>query len=92
MTLNTAEYREENIGTNAYGLVWSGDFMPMLGDVVGTGSWGNAKVTGYFTENGYLGVELEPLDPPQWWVEQMLRGGHSTKELLLFGIEIKKLG
>ena len=58
---------QENIGKHAYGLIWSGHFMPMIGDTVNAGSFGPAIVISYFTEDGYLGVEVEPIDPPKWW-------------------------
>ena len=80
----------ENYGKHAYGLVWSGDFMPMVGDIVGTASWGNGIVKGYFTEDGFLGVELTPINLPKWWIEQMKAGGHPTDTIHLFGVEIKK--
>ena len=80
----------ENRGKHAYGLVWSGKFMPMVGDIVGTSQWGVATVTGFFTEDGFLGVELSPHDPPEWWIDQMERGGHD-RTLQLFGAEIRAL-
>ena len=82
----------DNYGKHAYGLVWSGDFMPMVGDTVGTVSWGDATVKSYFTEDGFLGVELTPVNPPKWWIEQMQAGGYPTDTIHLFGIEIKKKG
>lgn len=31
---------------------------------------GLAKVTGYFTEGGYLGVLNKPIEPPDWYIKQ----------------------
>jgi hypothetical protein len=27
-------------------------------------------VLGYFVEHGYLGLEVQPVDPPEWYVRQ----------------------
>lgn len=80
----------ENHGKHVYDLVWSGKFMPMVGDVVGTNSFGVATVTGFFTEDGFLGVELSPHDPPEWWIDRMERSGRD-RTLRLFGAEIRAL-
>ena len=80
----------ENHGKHVYDLVWSGKFMPMVGDIVGTNSFGVATVTGFFTEDGFLGVELSPHDPPEWWIDQMERSGRD-RTLRLFGAEIRAL-
>lgn len=80
----------ENIGKHAYGLIWSGDFMPMIGDVVTSALFGPSNdlvVVGYFTEDGYLGVEVKPIAPPKWWIKQ---NDGMKKNAFLFGIEIKK--
>lgn len=78
--------KKENIGKFVYDLVWSGDFMPMIGDTVGTPQHGPSVVTGYFTEDGFLGVQLDPIDPPDWWLQQ-----RTVDYVMLFGIEIKQL-
>mgnify|MGYP006969466310 CR=1 FL=1 len=67
---------KENLGINAYGLVWSGSFMPMIGETVKTPNHGFCVVTGYFTEHGYLGVECKQ--------------DNASETLHFFGIEISK--
>lgn len=78
----------ENIGKHAYDLIWSGHFMPMIGDTVNAGSFGSSIVISYFTEDGYLGVEVEPIKPPQWWIN--LNNG-KNKNAFMFGIEINEV-
>jgi hypothetical protein len=79
----------KNINVNAYDLVWSGSVIPQVDDIVQTSQWGSARVTGYFTEDGYLGVELDPIDPPEWWVKAM-ENGERNRKLMLFGAELRR--
>lgn len=40
---------------------------PALGDLIAVGRWGAAVVTGYFVEDGWLGVRSTLLEPPADW-------------------------
>jgi len=75
-----------NVGVHAYNLIWSGHFMPTIGDIVQTPQHGLARVVGWFTEDGFLGVETKPLDPPAWFINQCGKNASA----LFFGAEIKK--
>lgn len=57
--------KSENIEKPVYVLNWSGDFMPMIGETVNTPQHGPCVVTDYFTEDGSLMVELDPIDPSE---------------------------
>lgn len=48
---------------------------------------GLAKVTGYFTEGGYLGLLAKPIKPPKWYVKQ----NGADAECHVFGTEIDEL-
>lgn len=71
--------------------IWSGtEPVPAIGDEVHirVNSIGPAKVVGYGSQDGYLGVMVYPLDPPQWWIDQ--NGQPSPdKPALAFGAEIR---
>ena len=76
--------------TTADALKWSAPFDP---PAVGTtirlkiNAIGLAKVTGYATLDGWLGVMAAPLAPPDWWVKQ--NGPASpVNDGLVFGAEI----
>lgn len=69
---------------------WSADFeVPAVGDdiVIRVNGIGRAKVVGYATHGGYLGVMCVPHSPPAWWGRQ---NGPSSAEnaALAFGSEI----
>lgn len=52
---------------------WSAAFeVPVIGDdiVVRLNGIGRAKVVGYATHCGYLGVMCVPYAPPKWWLSQ----------------------
>lgn len=67
---------------------WSGDdvFVPALGATVRVriNQIGHATVTGYFVEDGYLGLLVRPIKPPPWYVKQNGRDA----ECHVFGAEI----
>jgi hypothetical protein len=69
---------------------WSADFeVPAIGDdiVICLNGIGRAKVVGYATHGGYLGVMCVPYSPPAWWVRQ--NGPASADNAALaFGAEI----
>lgn len=69
---------------------WSGDFdVPAIGEdvIIRVNGIGSAKVVGYATQNGYLGVMTVPHSPPDWWVRQ--NGSPSSDNAALaFGAEI----
>ena len=71
-------------------VTWSGAMEP---PPVGTkvranfNNLGEATVTGYFVEEGYLGVECEPVNPPAWWRKQ----NPTWKKYMLFGVEIERV-
>lgn len=71
--------------------IWSGtEPVPAIGDEVHirVNSIRPAKVVGYGSQEGYLGVMVYPLDPPQWWIDQ--NGQPSPdKPALAFGAEIR---
>ena len=59
---------------------------PAIGTTVQaiTNRIGPCKVVGYATMDGWLGVMVEVLDPPAWWLKQ---NGTDTSGVL-FGAEI----
>lgn len=72
---------------------WSGDFdVPAIGEdvIIRVNGIGSAKVVGYATQNGYLGVMTVPYSPPDWWVRQ--NGSPSPDNAALaFGAEISRV-
>lgn len=72
---------------------WSADFeAPVIGDdiVIRLNGIGRAKVVGYATHGGYLGVMCVPYSPPAWWVRQ--NGPASADNAALaYGAEISPL-
>ena len=48
---------------------------------------GRARVVGYATVSGYLGVMTVPYSPPDWWVRQNGPPSHHNAALV-FGAEI----
>lgn len=63
--------------------------VPAIGDdIVIRINWiGRAKVVGYATVSGYLGVMAVPHTPPDWWIRQNgLPGPHNAA--LVFGAEM----
>ncbi|ATA53136.1 hypothetical protein CKY39_07870 [Variovorax boronicumulans] len=72
---------------------WSAEFdVPAIGEdiVIRINGIGRAKVVGYATHGGYLGVMSVPFSPPDWWVRQ---NGPPTLDnaALAFGAEIALL-
>ena len=72
---------------------WSAEFeVPAIGEdiAIRLNGIGRAKVVGYATYCGYLGVMTVPYSPPQWWVWQNgMPGLHNAA--LVFGTEIAPL-
>jgi hypothetical protein len=69
-------------------LIWSGKKAPpAIGDEVTlyVNGCGKGRVTGYLATGGYLGVWLELLDPPAWYLKQ--NGGNVPA--CAFGIELE---
>lgn len=69
-------------------LKWSGEEPPPpLGTeiIVEFNHLGPAKVLGYFTEYGWLGLEVELHSPPDWWVRQAKHNGFKTA--FIFGVD-----
>lgn len=74
-------------------LKWSAEFeVPAIGDeiVIRLNGIGRARVVGYATHGGYLGVMSAPYNPPEWWVRQ---NGPASAEnaALAFGAEISPI-
>lgn len=69
---------------------WSGASAtpPAVGDIVHVriNSIGRSKVLGYFVEDGWMGVQVLPFDPPEWSVRQ-----NGLRDLGVFGNEIRVL-
>lgn len=69
---------------------WSAPFdVPAIGEdvVIRMNQIGRARVVGYATVSGYLGVMAVPYTPPAWWVAQ--NGRPSDRHpALAFGAEI----
>lgn len=68
---------------------WSGKGEPPArGDVVevSINGIGKSTVIGYFVEHGFLGVEVRPIAPPAWYVEQNGKGA----SCLVFGAELNE--
>jgi hypothetical protein len=68
--------------------LWSGKLAPpAVGEKIEItmNGIGEATVTGYFTEDGWLGVRFRAHNPPEWYVKQNGRDceGHA------FGVEIR---
>lgn len=75
-------------------LKWSAAFeVPALGTdvVIRLNAVGRARVVGYASCDGYLGVMCVPYHPPEWWVMQ---NGQPTMDnaALAFGAEIALIG
>lgn len=72
---------------------WSAEFeVPAIGSdiLIRLNGIGWAKVVGYATHGGYLGVMSVPCTPPDWWIRQ---NGPPTLDnaALAFGAEIALL-
>lgn len=72
---------------------WSADFeVPVIGDdiVIRLNGIGRAKVVGYATHSGYLGVMCVPYNPPEWWGRQ---NGPASAEnaALAYGAELSPI-
>ena len=74
-------------------LKWSADFeVPSIGEdvTIRINGIGRAKVVGYASQNGYLGVMTVPYSPPDWWTRQ--NGPPSPDNAALaFGAEISSI-
>lgn len=71
-------------------LMWSGTFLPAIGDrvFVNMNGLGFGRVVSYFTEHGWLGVTVRLEKDPDWHVKQC-RGSKWAGCALVFGAEIK---
>lgn len=74
------------------GLKWSSDKeFPKVGEIItiNFNDMGTAKVTGYFSEEGWAGVTAIPLEAPAWWIKQ---NGVPSEDncCYLFGAEMKE--
>ncbi|MFV0678184.1 hypothetical protein [Variovorax sp. tm] len=72
---------------------WSAEFeVPVVGDdiVIRINGIGRARVVGYATYGGFLGVLTVPHDPPPWWIRQNGPPGPDNAALA-FGAEIALL-
>ncbi|WPG38840.1 hypothetical protein [Variovorax sp. EBFNA2] len=72
---------------------WSADFdIPSIGDdvLIRINGIGRAKVVGYASQGGYLGVMTVPYSPPDWWT---LQNGPPSPDnaALAFGAEISPI-
>ncbi|BEP58690.1 MULTISPECIES: hypothetical protein [unclassified Variovorax] len=72
---------------------WSADFeVPSIGDdvIIRINAIGRAKVVGYASQGGYLGVMTVPYSPPDWWI---LHNGAPNRDnaALAFGAEISRI-
>ena len=71
-------------------LKWSAQFdVPSIGQdvIIRVNGIGRAKVVGYASQGGYLGVMAVPYSPPGWWIRQ--NGPPSADNAALaFGAEI----
>ncbi|WP_285412899.1 hypothetical protein [Variovorax sp. efr-133-TYG-130] len=74
-------------------LQWSADFeVPSISEdvIIRINGIGRAKVVGYASQNGYLGVMTVPYSPPDWWIRQ--NGPPSPDNAALaFGAEISSI-
>ena len=71
-------------------LKWSAPFdpPPIGADVIlRINAIGLAKIVGYATLDGYLGLMTTPYNPPAWWVEQNGPPGEAAPALA-FGAEV----
>lgn len=75
-------------------LKWSADIdVPSIGEdvIIRMNGIGRAKVVGYASQDGYLGVMTVPYSPPDWWTRQ--NGPPSPDNAALaFGAEIVLVG
>ncbi|KPU88108.1 hypothetical protein APR50_42690 [Variovorax paradoxus] len=74
-------------------LKWSADFdVPSIGEdvIIRMNSIGRAKVVGYASQGGYLGVMTAPYGPPDWWIRQNGLPS-SDNPALAFGTEISRI-
>ncbi|MFZ3120387.1 MAG: hypothetical protein WA159_18955 [Variovorax sp.] len=72
---------------------WSGDCdVPSVGEdvILRINAIGRAKVVGYATQAGYLGVMTVPYNPPDWWILQNGPPGPDNAALA-FGAEISRI-
>lgn len=59
--------------SNYFELQWSSEKgVPSIGSLVevGINGIGVSRVQKYFCEHGYLGLLVQPLYPPQWYIKQ----------------------
>ena len=74
-------------------LKWSAQFdVPSIGQdvIIRVNGIGRAKVVGYASQGGYLGVMTVPYSPPDWWIRQ--NGQPSADNAALaFGAEISSI-
>lgn len=67
-------------------LKWSGKTAPpAVGQIIKVGNGiGEATVLGYFSEEEWLGVKVQPVAPPEWYIKQ--NGGNVP--CTVFGAEL----
>jgi len=86
--------REYGLTAPREGAIWSGDFpIPERGDKVYVrfNNFHSGIVRGYFVEYDYLGVYVEPDEPPQWWIDQSVKEtGCRHRCCMVFGAELKE--
>lgn len=73
---------------------WSGeDEPPAIGTKIRVtiNGIGPAIVRGYFVECGWLGLLVDVLSPPDWWVKQNVKPGQPYPRSHVFGVECKPL-
>lgn len=76
------------------GLKWSGeDAPPAIGTKIRItiNGIGPAIVRGYFSECDWLGLLVDVLSPPDWWVRQNVKPGKPYPRSHVFGVEFKPL-
>jgi hypothetical protein len=81
-------------------LMWSSNGrIPQINEMITVrfNDFGEAKVVGYFAENDYLGLIVEPVKLPDWYVAQLKRDKLVRKDIDpatqigVFGAEIKEV-
>lgn len=73
---------------------WSADFdVPSIGEdvIIRINGIGRARVVGYASQGGYLGLMTVPYSPPDWWIRQNGPPGPDNPSLA-YGAEIALVG
>ncbi len=89
--------RQYNLSTYDSAAKWSGrQGVPEIGEIVNVTMNGLGKgiVRGYFVEDVWLGIYVELLNPPEWWINQTRRMAFSEARkpgcAMVFGAEIER--